>query len=104
MCQESPFKEIMRIVLSSSREDQANRETGILKELIEEIIDATETELDILGPAPAPYYKIKDRYRYQLLLKADDFWLLNSIGRQILARRNEFNARLELDINPVSII
>jgi len=99
-----PFKEIMRIVISSSREDQADRKTGILKELIEEIIDATETDLDILGPAPAPYYKIKDRYRYQLLLKADDFWLLNSIGRQILARRNEFNARLELDINPVSII
>lgn len=99
-----PFKEILRFVVSSSLEAQAGNETGYLKELIEEIIDATESELDLLGPAPAPYYKIKDRYRYQLLIKADNFWLLNSIGRQVLAQRKEFNARLELDINPVSII
>lgn len=99
-----PFKEILRIVVSSSLEAQAGNETEQLKLLIEEIVDATEAEVDILGPAPAPHYKIKDRYRYQLLIKADDFWLLNSIGKQVLANRNEFHAKLELDINPVSII
>jgi len=99
-----PFKEILRIVVSSSLEAQAGNETEQLKWLIEEMVDATEAEVDILGPAPAPHYKIKDRYRYQLLIKADDFWLLNSIGKQVLANRNEFHAKLELDINPVSII
>jgi primosomal protein N' (replication factor Y) len=88
-----PFKEILRIVVSSSLEAQAGNETEQLKWLIEEMVDATEAEVDILGPAPAPHYKIKDRYRYQLLIKADDFWLLNSIGKQVLANRNEFHAK-----------
>ncbi|HNX29005.1 MAG TPA: primosomal protein N' [Syntrophomonadaceae bacterium] len=99
-----PFKEILRIVISSSLEAQARNEMGQLKMLIEEIVDATETEVDILGPAPAPHYKIKDRYRYQILIKADDFWLLNSIGKQVLANRKDFKAKMELDINPVNII
>ncbi len=99
-----PFKQLLRIVVSSSLEECAEKEAKLLKVLIEEAVDAREEKIDILGPAPSPHYKIKDKYRYQLMIKADDFWLLNSIGKQILSRRHEFNAKLELDINPVSMI
>ncbi|NLB51587.1 MAG: primosomal protein N' [Syntrophomonadaceae bacterium] len=99
-----PFKELLRIVVSSAEEDMASADAGLIKTLIEEIIDASEEKVDILGPAPSPRYKIKDKYRYQLLVKADEFWLLNSIGKQILADRHLFKAKLELELNPLSMI
>lgn len=99
-----PFKELLRIVVSSAVEDAAAADAALLKTIIEELVDAREEDIEVLGPAPSPRYRIKGLYRYQLLIKADEFWFLNSIGRQILASRHEFKSKLDVELNPVSMI
>ncbi len=64
----------------------------------------------IIGPSPAPIEKIKDKYRYQILLKIsdesiDDF--KNLIKRVCIYNEYKLNIKdikISVDINPVNIL
>ncbi|MDD3267715.1 MAG: primosomal protein N' [Syntrophomonadaceae bacterium] len=97
-----PFTQILRLLISSEREETAQEMVMKLAEQIEQIIDASEEELEILGPAPCPIYKIRNRYRWQLLIKCENMLLLKSIGRYIMSKASYKLAKLEMDINPLT--
>jgi primosomal protein N' (replication factor Y) len=68
---------------------------------INDIIDAKEDDIEILGPAPCPLLKIRNRYRWQLTLKCENMLLLKSIARYIIEYKEFKNVRVEWDLNPV---
>lgn len=95
-----PFTNILRIVISSTNLNYVVEKVQLIGELINEITDAKEDYLQILGPAPCPIQKISNRYRYQIILKSDNMLLLKSIGYYINTEVKFPNGRIELDINP----
>ncbi|MEN6349014.1 MAG: primosomal protein N' [Syntrophomonas sp.] len=96
-----PFSNLLRMLVISDDEKTVQKIAAKLEEQVKEIIDAKEEGIEILGPAPCPIYKIKNRFRWQLLVKCENMLLLNSIGRYIIRRYNYKPARLEVDINPL---
>ncbi|MEE4242444.1 MAG: primosomal protein N' [Desulfopila sp.] len=63
--------------------------------------------LHVLGPAPSPLEKIKDMYRWQVLLKAGHTQVFSEIGRLISVREKEIvtgKTRLSLDIDPENMM
>lgn len=60
----------------------------------------------VLGPAPAPIAKIKNKYRYRLLIKANPVKRLFPLLHQINLAHNESNTKnsLVIDINPINMI
>ena len=74
-----PFYKLLRIEISSPKVEQARHTADVLKQLIEERIDSIEDNLQILGPAPCPLWKLRKRYRYQIVLKTPHRGLLQSL-------------------------
>jgi primosomal protein N' (replication factor Y) len=63
----------------------------------------------LLGPSEAPLAKIKDRYRWHLLLKATSSRVLHQCLRATLAesqqeREHVRAARISVDIDPVTFL
>lgn len=97
-----PFTDILRLLVSSEEEATAQEIARQLARQIEQIIDASEEEVEILGPAPCPIYKIRNRYRWQLLIKSENMLLLKSIGTYIISKAGYKPAKLEMDLNPLN--
>lgn len=95
-----PYTHLLRIEISSNLEDAAWKTALFLKELIEERMDATEEEVQILGPAPSPIRKLRGRYRFQLVLKTDHRSLLQSLGANLSGGGWQANVRVVFDMDP----
>lgn len=96
-----PFTNLLRIVISADKESELQWVSQKVADYINEIVDAREDDIDVLGPAPCPISKIRNRYRYQVIVKSDSLLLISSIAKYIILSRSYKNTRLELDINPV---
>lgn len=98
-----PFSSLLRFVVSSPKEKLAERISWWLKEEIVQITDAKEEDLLIMGPAPCPIYKLRNRFRIQLVVKCDNLLLLRSIGKYIIDKGvgKKEGIKLEIDINPL---
>jgi len=96
-----PFTQLLRIVCSAQSLDMARMVAESLSREINDIIDAKEDDIEILGPAPCPLLKIRNRYRWQLTLKCENMLLLKSIARYIIEYKEFKNVRVEWDLNPV---
>ncbi|MGS0764655.1 replication restart helicase PriA [Syntrophomonas curvata] len=96
-----PFSHILRIVSVSAEESLARRLADMIMLYINEITDAQEDNIMVLGPAPCPLYRIRNRIRYQLIVKSENMLLLNSIGTNIASKEWHKQVRLEIDLNPL---
>lgn len=98
-----PFINILRLVVSAIDEMVCKDEIIRLADYITEITDAKEDEIEILGPAPCPIMRIRDKFRYQLIIKCENILLLRSIGKYLMDNKTKFNrqVRIEIDINPM---
>jgi primosomal protein N' (replication factor Y) len=96
-----PFSHILRIVSVSGQESLARRLADMITLYINEITDAQEDNIIVLGPAPCPLYRIRNRIRYQLIIKSENMLLLNSIGTNIASKEWHKQVRLEIDLDPL---
>ncbi len=82
----------------------------ICNELLQEGPDdqhARGDRVDVLGPAPAPRARIKNRYRSQLLIKSASISAVRRVCGILLEKRGEFipsSVRLEVDVDPDSML
>lgn len=58
--------------------------------------------LEIIGPSPCPIYKIRNRFRFQMLLKSTNTGLIHSFSKQFLAVISKIsaNVRCSVDVDP----
>ena len=62
-------------------------------------------QIEVLGPAPAPLYLLKDKYRFRLLIKTDRRINLQNVLKEWLAMNKiPNNVRVEVDIDPYSFM
>jgi primosomal protein N' (replication factor Y) len=99
-----PFSSLLRVVVASINETLARNVADMIVLYINEITDAKEDNIIILGPAPCSLYRIKNRLRYQLIVKSENMLLLNSIGTHIAGKDWHKQVRVEIDLNPLMIM
>jgi primosomal protein N' (replication factor Y) len=103
-----PFSEIILINCSSLQEPKARLFAGKLKAVLAEslsILEKKETEL--LGPSPAPLFKIKDRFRYQLIFKGTGLQQYAGIIRDVVWKFSQETGeeiRVTVDFNPMMML
>lgn len=107
-----PFTNIINLVFSSKDEKQAmDISDDIFSKLIKAISkDFKDYDLqNILGPNPSLIYKVKDRFRYQIIVKCahNELEIIKKIVKKvcIIDRGKKFkDASINIDINPTSIL
>ena len=95
-----PFACLLKIEISSQNQDQARHTADKLKQLIEERLDSSEEDFQILGPAPCPVWKLRNRFRFQIVLKTAHRGLLQSLGEYLLQYRWSNGVRVVFDMDP----
>jgi primosomal protein N' (replication factor Y) (superfamily II helicase) len=101
-----PFGSICSITLSSPQEtparDKCRQLASALKVRQDE--DAAFESIQLLEPARAPLYRIKDRYRWRLILKGPDAATLANFLMPLTDRFDFGKAAVAIDIDPYQML
>jgi primosomal protein N' (replication factor Y) (superfamily II helicase) len=74
-----PYWRLMRIVASSENEELPEQALTLLTLNLASLVDENIGKLSVLGPSPAPIMRIKDRWRWHLLVKAENVTLMQRV-------------------------
>ncbi|MTI47728.1 primosomal protein N' [Sporosalibacterium faouarense] len=108
-----PYSNIINITIIGKNEREVSIAAGKLSNDIMNKIRKTNIKFskdNLMGPNPAPIAKIKSNYRWQVVIKSEDFEMdkIKGIIEEIcLTDMNKVkygNIRFSIDINPISII
>ncbi len=96
-----PFGFLVLLVVTHSNENVAQESAERLAKLL---LERATPPLALEGPAPAPLYRLKGRYRWQLLAKGPDPEALHQWVRETIAvLPPSERARIEVDVDPVDL-
>ncbi len=107
-----PFIRMLAIHIDSAqRMDVENTGLQIRKKLYETALEEDKElakRLVIMGPAPAPLDRLKEKYRYQLMIKSPHVEDLIWVGKTIdsLAQQCSYgkNTRIQVDMDPENMM
>jgi primosomal protein N' (replication factor Y) len=99
-----PVTSLVNLLLSGPDEGEVSRRAAALADWCTALIERHDLPITVLGPAPCPLVRIKDRWRWHVLLKGPS----EALGRVVryAARRlkREGSTRVVIDRDPVSLL
>jgi primosomal protein N' (replication factor Y) len=98
-----PFSALANIVLRSEKQEDALR----MSSEVAHLLTPPPENIKIIGPAEAAVPRLKNEYRYQLLVKAKDRRALNTTLQSLrsYALQHKWNATaLVIDVDPLSLL
>ena len=99
-----PFGRMVNLAISSTNEVVAGESAGKLHAIAIDMIRRSHGSVVVLGPVEAPLYKVKGRYRWQLILKGTDRSALHSLTRSILSCGMAPGVRIRADVDPINFM
>ena len=98
-----PFSRLVNIRFSGRFESETERIVKESSDIARKMLSKLPMgALEILGPSPCPIYKIRNRFRYQLLFKSTNASILHSFSKKFLSMisKSSNNLRLSIDVDP----
>jgi len=93
-----PFGKLASVIVSGANPDNTQRVAQWLGQ-----VAFNDDKISTLGPAPAPIFMLRNKYRYRLLLKTARDIPIQEVLRQWIAKINiPSSVRVEVDIDPYS--
>lgn len=106
-----PFTHMLRVVASGSGEAEVHEVARYLAYYIGDEMGNNIYDKQVIcwGPKPCPKYRIKDKYRLQILLKSEDLFIIRGLVEQAqerLIRERKHNPQVSvvIDVEPLNII
>ena len=97
-----PFSKLIRIILSFKTRDIAKKTA---KDISDRLKRLKIRGADVLGPAPAPIEKIRNLWRWHLILKGKNSKTLRQNALEILATIKDIkNVRVDVDVDPINLL
>jgi primosomal protein N' (replication factor Y) len=73
-------------------------------DVVQKVRERDDSQLRVLGPAPAPLGKLRGEYRAQLLIKGTNRKRIREALQHALASRPELQRRVVVDVDPLSVL
>ncbi|MDH3732119.1 MAG: primosomal protein N', partial [Gemmatimonadota bacterium] len=102
-----PHRRLANIVLSGLREERVAEAAESLAEWTRSLVSERSVEaVEVVGPAPCAIDRLRDRWRWHFLIKADAPGPLGSVLRALAAHRgrSDRSLRVEIDRDPESLL
>ena len=99
-----PYLRMVNLKISGSSEGQVQATAAKIAVLCK---TCRQKGVEVLGPAPAPIDRIRDRYRWQVLLKGAEVTPLHNVCRKILEEQaglSKGDIRIAVDVDPESMM
>ncbi|MCX7698253.1 MAG: hypothetical protein N2114_02155, partial [Candidatus Goldbacteria bacterium] len=83
-----PFTRILQIITQHEKQENSLKKMNEIKKIIDTIINKNKfNDINILGPAPAPLFKLRNKYRYSIILKCGNINEIKIIGAAVKKER-----------------
>jgi len=92
-----PFKKLINIICAHKNSKIAGDSIEKCSSYIKERI-----KCDILGPAPAPVFKLRGSYRYQMLIKHNEEKIKKVLKKML--KEEKFSGKIKLDVDPQNML
>ena len=108
-----PYARMTMFRISAPDEGKAHKAAWQTRDLIDQVggrMHVQGMEVRLRGPAPAPMYRVKGRYRWQLLVSTPDHKTMGRLlaplvaGVTDVAKANGKDTRVVIDRDPVSML
>ncbi len=99
-----PYLRLVNVKISGTSEAEVQRAAGLAAELCR---SSQKKKIEVLGPAPAPIDRIRDRFRWQVLLKGGHPSALHAACNNILENQSILargDVRIAVDVDPESMM
>jgi len=96
-----PFSNLIRIVVEGKNEELVCQSVEKLAEELDRQI--SDSEAQILGPIAAPIYRIRNKFRYQILIKVFFFATSREKIKKVLGTFHS-SCRLIVDVDPLDMM
>lgn len=103
-----PFSKLVHLKVSHALEKKGYTKIQELSHLCRSILKNTPelAPLELLGPAPAPLFKLKDKYRFHLLLKSPSHKLVKVFLNHLLKHDRFLSKKptIQIDVDPLNLL
>jgi primosomal protein N' (replication factor Y) len=98
-----PFAQLVQVIMQDEKEEKCAELADKIAEKIEQVMkDNKIKNVRILGPAPAPLTRLRNKYRYSIILKSASRKDLKIIGRAI--KRESRGGAVAVIVDPVNTL
>jgi len=97
-----PFSKLIRIILSFKTKDAAKK---TMEEISGKLKKTMTHGVEVLGPAPAPVEKIRNLWRWHLILKGRNSKTLRQAASGIIEKIKDIKGiRVDVDVDPINML
>ena len=100
-----PYGRLARIVLRGKESEDVKEKAIDIASKLREAIKLCKDEVEILGPAPTPITRIKDKYRWHIIVKANNFEKLQMALKKIENEgKKSKKVQIIIDVDPYMLL
>jgi primosomal protein N' (replication factor Y) len=97
-----PFSRLIRIILSFRNKESAKKSMKGVAKIIKRI---PVHDIEILGPAPAPIEKIRNRWRWHLILKGSNAKIIRQAASDLVDAVSTIkDMKIDVDVDPINLL
>ena len=100
-----PFARLACIKISGTVQNKTEPLAHDLAKNLRDYIAQKKLTVRLLGPAPAPLFKLRNRFRYQILLKSDSLTALHETLQYVSHLQSNYRAlKIQIDMDPYNMM
>ncbi len=101
-----PFCRLALLRIDSIQENISRETAHMFSNFAKNTAEVISHQVEILGPAPAPIVRLRDRFRYRVMIRAKDRAALRRVLSQIesCCKKIDYRARMIIDVDPVHMM
>ncbi len=100
-----PFARLACIKLSGNIQSKTDSLSHDLAQNLRGYITHKNLSVRLLGPAPAPLFKLRNRFRYQILLKSDSLPVLHEVLQYVSHLQSAYRElKVQIDMDPYNLM
>ncbi len=99
-----PTTSLVNLLVSGPDEGEVGRRAAAVADWCTALMERHELPITVLGPAPCPLVRIKDRWRWHVLLKGPSKSLGRVVRYAARSLRREGTTRVVIDRDPASLL
>lgn len=104
-----PFQKMLSFRITSMSQDKSQTTAKYIlarAQALKEKYPQFYSQIEVLGPAASPLSRLKNQYRYHLILKGSKAVELNQLARQIIADEKWIPTQVKvlIDVDPMSLL
>ena len=106
-----PFTNIALVVMSGANDKTVQQSSKVVKDMIYKYFrknNIDKVQYEVLGPLKPPISKIKNKYRWRLVIKSNDMDVLIKILREtadeFYREKSKSTVDLGIDIDPINML